>query len=65
MLVALRVTICWAYTETNSLFLSLLIQASSTGFLFVLTPIYSDSSQMAIFYTVYAVLLRGAALIAN
>ena len=37
LLVALRVILVWAYSDTNSLLLSQLIHASSTGFLAVLT----------------------------
>ena len=57
MLLALRVIIVWAYSHTNSLLLSQLIHVNSTGFLFVLTPVYSQKAHSAIFYTVYAVFL--------
>ena len=64
MLVALRVIMAWAYSHTNSLLLSQLIHASSTGFLFVLTPEYIEPLNEVIFYSVYAVFLWVVALAA-
>jgi membrane protease YdiL (CAAX protease family) len=64
MLVALRVIMVWAYSHTNSLLLSQLIHASSTGFLFVLTPEYIEPINEVIFYSVYAVFLWVVALVA-
>lgn len=64
LLVALRVIIVWAYSHTNSLLLSQLIHASSTGFLFVLTPEYIEPVNCVIFYSVYAVVLWVIALVA-
>jgi len=64
MLVALRIIIAWAYSHTNSLLLSQLIHASSTGFLFVLTPEYIEPINEVIFYAVYAVFLGVFALVA-
>ena len=64
MLVALRVIMVWAYSHTNSLLLSQLIHASSTGFLFVLTPEYIEPVNEVIFYSVYAVFLWLVALVA-
>ena len=64
MLVALRVIIVWAYSHTNSLLLSQLIHASSTGFLFVFTPEYIEPVNSVIFYSVYAVFLWVVALVA-
>ena len=63
-LVALRVIMVWAYSHTNSLLLSQLIHASSTGFLFVLTPEYIEPLNEVIFYSVYAVFLWVVALAA-
>ena len=63
MLDALRVILAWAYSNTNSLLLSQLIHASSTGFLFVLTPEYMEPVNEAIFYAVYAVCLWVVALV--
>ncbi len=64
MLVALRVILGWAYSHTNSLLLMQLIHASSTGFLFVLTPEYIEPVNEVIFYSVYAVVLWFVALVA-
>ncbi|MCJ7733635.1 MAG: CPBP family intramembrane metalloprotease [Anaerolineales bacterium] len=64
MLVALRIIMVWAYSHTNSLLLSQLIHASSTGFLFVLTPEYIEPINEVIFYAVYAVFLGVFALVA-
>ena len=65
MLVALRVIIVWAYSHTNSLLLTQLIHASSSGFLTVLTPVYSKPANSAIFYSVYAVFLGVVALVVS
>lgn len=62
-LVALRVIIVWAYSRTNSLLLSQMIHASSTGFLAVLTRDYIEPTHWAIFYSVYAVFLWVVALV--
>jgi membrane protease YdiL (CAAX protease family) len=64
MLIALRVIMAWAYSHTNSLLLSQLIHASSTGFLFVLTPEYIEPVNEVIFYSIYAVFLWVVALVA-
>lgn len=63
-LVALRVIMVWAYSHTNSLLLSQVIHASSSGFLFVLTPDYIEPVNWVIFYSVYAVFLWVVALVA-
>ncbi len=63
-LVALRVIMVWAYSHTNSLLLSQLIHASSTGFLAVLHPDYIEPVNWVIFYSVYAVVLWVVALAA-
>jgi membrane protease YdiL (CAAX protease family) len=63
-LVALRVIMVWAYSHTNSLLLSQLIHASSTGFLAMLTPDYIEPVNWGIFYSVYAVFLWVVALVA-
>ena len=57
LLVALRIIMVWAYSHTNSLLLSQLIHASSTGFLAVLVPHFIKPVNWAIFYSVYAVVL--------
>ena len=64
VLVALRVIMVWAYSHTNSLLLSQMIHASSTGFLAVLTPEYIEPVNWVIFYSVYAVFLWVVALVA-
>ena len=64
LLVALRVILVLAYSHTNSLLLSQLIHASSTGFLAVLTPEWIEPVNWAIFYSVYAVFLWLVALVA-
>jgi membrane protease YdiL (CAAX protease family) len=64
LLVALRIILAWAYSHTNSLLLSQLIHASSTGFLAVLTPEWIKPVNWAIFYAVYAVFLCMVALVA-
>jgi membrane protease YdiL (CAAX protease family) len=64
LLVALRVIMVWAYSHTNSLLLSQMIHASSTGFLAVLIPDYIVPVNWVIFYSVYAVFLWVVALIA-
>lgn len=63
VLVALRIIICRSFSETKSLLLAQLIHASSTGFLFVLTPLYTVPAHTAIFYAVYAAVLGGVALV--
>jgi membrane protease YdiL (CAAX protease family) len=62
-LVALRVILVWAYSHTNSLLLSQLIHASSSGFLSVLTIEWIEPVNWAIFYSVYAVFLCVVALV--
>jgi membrane protease YdiL (CAAX protease family) len=64
MLVALRIIMVWAYSQTNSLLLAQLIHASSTGFLFVFTPDYIEPINEVIFYAVYAFFLGVVALVA-
>jgi membrane protease YdiL (CAAX protease family) len=61
-LIALRVIMVWAYSHTNSLLLSQMIHASSTGFLAVLTPDYIEPVNWVIFYSVYAVVMWVVAL---
>ena len=64
LLVALRVIMVWVYSHTNSLLLSQLIHASSTGFLAVLHPDWIEPVNWGIFYSVYAVFLWVVALVA-
>jgi membrane protease YdiL (CAAX protease family) len=61
--VALRIIMVWAYYHTNSLFLSQMIHASSTGFLAVFIPEYIEPVNWVIFYSVYAAVLLVVALV--
>lgn len=61
-LVALRVIMVWTYSHTNSLLLSQMIHASSTGFLAVFTPEYIEPVNWVIFYSVYAIVMWVVAL---
>ena len=54
---AIRVLICWAYTNTKSVFLTQCIHASSTGSLVVLSPIGIRPEQEALWYAVYGLVL--------
>jgi membrane protease YdiL (CAAX protease family) len=51
---AMRVLICWLYANTNSVALSQLMHASSTGALVVLSPAHVSAGQEALWYAVYA-----------
>jgi hypothetical protein len=52
--VALRVIISWVYEHTESLLLSQLIHASSSGFLAVLVPMANSGKTWPLFYAFYA-----------
>ena len=54
-IVALRVIIAWVYENTGSVLLSMLIHASSTGFLSILVTREYAAETWHIFYAVYAV----------
>lgn len=54
---ALRVLIVWVYENTESVFLTQVIHASSTGFLAILIPIGIPGWNWAVFYPIYAVAL--------
>ncbi len=56
-LVALRVLIVWVYTNTDSVFLAMLMHASSTGFYAILISTTMAPVNWAIFYNVYGVVL--------
>lgn len=62
-LVALRIIMVWAYSHTDSLLLSQMIHASSTGFLAVFIPEYIEPVNWFIFYSVYAVVMWVVALV--
>ena len=55
--VALRVLIVWVYENTGSLFLAILMHASSTGFYGLIIPITLSPENRAIFYLVYGIVL--------
>ncbi len=63
--VALRILIVWVYTNTNSLFLAVLMHASSSGFysFFISTEITPESQ--AIIYLVYGFVLWIPAIIVS
>ena len=51
---AMRVLICWIYTNTQSVPLAQLMHASSTGSLVVLSPAGITAGQEAMWYAIYA-----------
>jgi membrane protease YdiL (CAAX protease family) len=61
--VALRVLIVWVYSNTDSLFLAILMHASSTGFYGILISTTMAPVNWVIFYNVYGVALCFVALI--
>ena len=54
---AMRVLICWIYTNTQSVALAQLMHASSTGSLVVLSPSGTTPAQEAMWYAIYALAL--------
>ena len=61
--VALRVLIVWVYTNTDSLFLAILMHASSTGFYGILISTTMAPVNWVIYYNTYGVVLLLVALI--
>jgi membrane protease YdiL (CAAX protease family) len=61
--VALRMLIVWVYTNTDSVFLSILMHASSTGFFGILISTTMAPINWVIFYNVYGVALCLVALV--
>jgi len=59
--VALRVLIVWVYSNTDSLFLAMLMHASSTGFYGILISTTMTPVNFVIFYNAYGVVLCLAA----
>jgi hypothetical protein len=55
--VALRVLIAWVYANTDSLFLAMMLHASSTGFYGFFTYNLVNPELRAIFYLVYGAVL--------
>ena len=62
-IVALRVLIVWVYTNTDSLFLAMLMHASSTGFFGILISTTMAPANWVIYYNVYGVVLCIAAAV--
>jgi len=62
-LVALRVLIVWVYSNTGSVFLAMLMHASSTGFYGILVSTTMTPVNWVIFYNVYGVVLCLAAAV--
>ncbi len=54
---AMRVLICWVYSNTGSVLQAQLLHASSTGALATFSPIGVTARQEAMWYAVYAVIL--------
>ncbi len=61
--VALRVLIVWVYSNTESVFLAILMHASSTGFFAILISTTMSPVNWVIFYNVYGVVLCSAAAV--
>ncbi len=59
--VALRLLIVWVYSNTDSVFLAILMHASSTGFFGILISTTMAPVNWVIFYNVYGVVLCLAA----
>jgi membrane protease YdiL (CAAX protease family) len=54
---AMRVLICWAYTNSRSILLAQFMHAISTGSLVFFSPTKVDAAQEVLWYAVYAVAL--------
>lgn len=61
--VALRVLIVWVYSNTGSVFLAILMHASSTGFYGILISTTMSPVNWVIFYNIYGVVLCLAAAV--
>jgi membrane protease YdiL (CAAX protease family) len=62
-IVALRVLIVWVYSNTDSVFLAMLMHASSTGFFGILISTTMAPVYWVIYYNVYGVVLCLAAFV--
>ena len=62
-IVALRVLIVWVYTNTDSVFLAILMHASSTGFYGILISTTMAPVNWVIYYNVYGIVLCVVALV--
>lgn len=56
-IIAMRVLICWVYSNTRSVLLAQLMHVSSTGFLVVFSPPRLSPGQETFWYAVYAAAL--------
>lgn len=54
---AVRVLICWTYSNTNSVLLAQMLHASSTGALAAFGPVRVTPGEEALWYAVYAMIL--------
>jgi uncharacterized protein len=54
---AMRVLIAWIYSNTNSILLSQLLHAASTGSLVIFSPARVTAAQESLWYVVYAAAL--------
>jgi membrane protease YdiL (CAAX protease family) len=54
---AMRVLICWIYTNTGSLLLAQLVHASSTGALATFSPVGVTAGEEVLWYLLYAAVL--------
>jgi uncharacterized protein len=54
---AIRVLICWLYTNTKSVFISQLMHISSTGSLAIFSPPAVSARQEVIWYALYGLAL--------
>ena len=59
---AMRVLICWIYSNTGSVLLAQLVHASSTGALATFSPVGVTPPQEVLWYTLYAVVLWSVVL---
>lgn len=60
---AMRVIICWVYSNTKSILIAQVMHASSTGFLAMLSPGHVSSAQEVMWYGVYALILWGIVIV--
>lgn len=57
LVMALRVLICWIYSNTRSVLLAMLLHASNTGCLAMLAPLHIAPAQEVLSYSIYAAVL--------
>ena len=61
-MMAMRVLICWIYSNTGSVLLAQLVHASSTGALATFSPVGVTAQQEVLWYALYAVALWAVVL---